>query len=443
MKRPWRLLIVIIILTLLAGWVSLPKNASIRIPGPKPFTIPISAPSFDINLGTFRFARDGNLHFGLDLQGGTHLVLEANMKDIPKADRADALESVRSIMDRRVNFYGVSEPVIQTAKVGESYRLIVELPGVKNIDEAVNLVGKTAQLSFHEVDESTSSAEIASLSGKIMRFKQETELTGKDLKKSTVQFDPNTGQPEVGLEFTDRGGKVFEEITKRNIGKPIAIFLDNQIISTPVVNTVISGGKGVIQGSFTVDGAKELSVALNAGALPVPVTIIEQRNIGATIGEKAVHNSLYAGILGLSVVALFMIALYGKRGILADIALLVYAALVLAIFKLIPVTLTLAGIAGFILSIGMAVDANILIFERIKEELKSGKSIATATEFGFDRAFPSIRDSNMSSLITCFILYWFGTGLIRGFAFTLAIGILVSLFSSITVTRTLLRIFHK
>ncbi len=442
MRKPWKLFFSIILLTLVAAIISLPKNVPVHISRPFSFNTTVSSPDINLTFGPISIHKDINTHLGLDLQGGTHLVLEANMDRIPPGDRATALEAVRQVIDRRVNFYGVSEPVIQTAKVGDSYRIIVELPGIKNIDEAISLVGKTAQLSFREI-EASPSAQTASPSAQAVAFTKETPLNGKHLKKSQVQFDTKTGQPLVSLEFNDEGAKLFEEITRNNIGRPLAIFLDNEILSAPRVDEAIVGGNAVIRGNFTTEEAKNLSIALNAGALPAPVSIIQQKNIGATLGVQAVHASLLAGFLGLGVVAFFMIASYGKKGVLAVAALIVYALVVLALFKLIPVTLTLAGIAGFILSIGMAVDANILIFERIKEEERSGKSMQTALELGFSRAFPSIRDSNVSSLITCAILYWFGSGSVRGFALTLAVGIMVSLFSAITVTRTLLRIFHK
>ena len=441
MKTRYKILFIILLVGI-SALVDLPKNLPLNLNWPVKMHTTLSSPDINVSVGSLKLQREIKMRLGLDLQGGTHLVLEANMKDIAPQDRETALNAVRTVIDRRVNFYGVSEPVIQTAKVGDSYRVIVELPGVKNINEAISLVGKTAQLTFHEI-EATSSAQESSSSAGLLTFSQASLLTGKNLKRSQVQFDRNTGQPVVSLEFDSEGAKLFEDITRRNIGKPVAIFLDNQLLSAPRVEDAISGGNAIIRGNFDIKEAKNLSISLNAGALPVPVSIIEQRNVGATLGEKAINDSLHAGILGFCVVALFMLFLYGKRGIIADCALIVYSLVVLALFKLIPVTLTLAGIAGFILSIGMAVDANILIFERIKEELRGGKSEVLATELGFSRAFPSIRDSNISSLITCGILYWFGTGSVRGFALTLALGILVSLFSSITVTRTLLRVFQR
>ena len=268
---------------------------------------------------------------------------------------------------------------------------------------------------------------------------ENTELTGKNLEKAIVQFNPNDNSPEVSLEFDSEGAKMFEEITGRNVGKPVAIFLDGYPISTPNVNEKISGGKAVISGSFNIKDAKLLAQRLNAGALPVPINLINQQTVGASLGHQSVENSLRAGIFGLILVAIFMILFYRLPGLLAVFALAVYGILIMAIFKLWPVTLTLSGLAGFILSIGMAVDANVLIFERFKEELRSGKPMDSAIEEGFMRAWPSIRDGNVSTLITCFILIQFSTSIIKGFAITLGLGVLISMFSAIVITRNFLR----
>jgi protein-export membrane protein SecD len=268
-----------------------------------------------------------------------------------------------------------------------------------------------------------------------------TELTGKNLKKATVQFDPNSSAPEVSLEFDKEGSDLFEQITERNVGKPVAIYLDSYPISIPTVNEKITGGKAVITGSFNIKEAKLLAQRLNAGALPVPITLINQQTVGASLGQKSVEDSLQAGIIGLILVALFMIFIYRLPGILAVFSLVTYGLLVLALFKLWPVTLTLAGIAGFILSIGMAVDANVLIFERIKEELRKGKPLDLAIDEGFKRAWPSIRDGNVSTLITCFILIQFSTSIVKGFAITLSLGIVISMFSAIVITKNLLNLF--
>ncbi|MBI2600737.1 protein translocase subunit SecD [Candidatus Daviesbacteria bacterium] len=381
------------------------------------------------------------------------LILQTDMSKIDSNNKDDALQAAREVIERRVNLFGVSEAIVQTSKVGDDRRIIVELPGIKDATGAADLVGKTAQLEFRELP-ATISAEMseATKSGiPLIYFSTPAGLTGADLEKAQVTYGSVSGGssgPQVAIEFTSEGANKFAEITKRNIGKSLPIFLDEQIVSAPTVNQEILGGSAVITGQFTTDEAKKLAVQLNAGALPVPIKILEQRVIGPTLGQEAVNKSLVAGIIGLAIVMVYMGLYYGLYGILADIALLIYTAIVLAIFKtglfvLPPVTLTLAGIAGFILSIGMAVDANILIFERIKEEIRWGKSKSFALRLGFDRAWSSIWASNVSSLITAAILYYFGTSLIKGFAITLAIGVLVSMFTAIVVTRTLLRLVMR
>jgi protein-export membrane protein SecD len=320
------------------------------------------------------------------------------------------------------------------------------LAGIKDVNEAIKMIGETPSLDFREAkgEDQTNKILAAQKAGDQAALAEDpyfgppTELTGKYIAKSQVEFDANTGKPEISLEFNGDGAALFEKITERNVGKRLAIYLDGAPISAPVVQEAISGGQARISGNFTIEEAKTLVQRLNAGALPVPIKLINQQTIGASLGETSLAQSLRAGLIGLLAVALFMIGWYRWPGIISVVALLIYTLIVLAIFKLIPVTLTLAGIAGFILSIGMAVDANILIFERTKEELKTGKSLTGAVEEGFKRAWTSIRDSNISSLITCAILFWLGTSIIKGFALTLALGILVSMFSAITVTRTFL-----
>ncbi len=397
-----------------------------------------------LNLGN-AFVRDLEIKEGLDLAGGTHLTLQVDMSKISPADRSQALEALQGIIRRRVDLYGVSEPVVQTAKVGQDYRLIVELAGVTNLNEAIGLIGKTAQLTFRESVDASEAAKVSTESALLYGpFQKETNLTGKDLKIAKPGFDQNTGEPIVELTFNSEGTEKWADITTRNVGKPIAILLDDQpVMNPPTVREPITGGQTVISGGLTTAQTKEIATLLTSGALPAPVHIVEQRTIGATLGQQSIDKSLLAGAIGLTIVAVFMLANYGKLGLFADLALIIYTLLVFALFKLIPITLTLAGIAGFILSIGMAVDANILIFERMKEELRWGRNRLAAIEAGFNRAFPSIRDSNASTLITCAILYWFGTGPVRGFALTLAVGVLVSLFTAITVTRTFLRTFES
>lgn len=439
MKSEFRRLLIIFLIAVLSLFVVFPSNFSLKFNiGNFKLEQKVSLPSLNFNIGPFGFNRDASFKQGLDLSGGTHLVLLADMKNIPSDQRDTALDSATQIIERRVNLYGLSEPIVQSAKTAGDHRIIVELPGVSDINQAISLIGQTAQLDFREFKESTATALIIPT----LENTTSTKVTGKDLERAQADFDPQTGAPVVSFVMTDAGAKKFEQVTKRLLNKPLAIFLDEIPISWPTVNAIISKS-GVIQGNFTTSETKALALQLNAGALPVPIKIVEQRNIGATLGRESLDKSLIAGAIGLMIVVLFMLLNYGFKGFLADIALIIYTLVTLALFKLIPVTLTLAGIAGFILSIGMAVDANILIFERMKEELRWGKSQTTALELGFKRAWSSIWDSNASSLITCAILYWFGSGLIRGFALTLAIGILVSLFSAIFVTRTLLRLFYK
>ncbi len=378
--------------------------------------------------------RDLEPKLGLDLAGGAHLVLGLDMSKTPQEDRKDAAEGALEVIERRVNLFGITEPVVQLAKVGDEFQVIVELSGVTNVGQALNLIGKTAQLEFKEqtlvTPSATQGAEAADF--------RPTGLTGGHLQKAQVTFSPQTGLPQVSLQFNPEGAAKFEEITAKNVGRPLAIFLDDQLISKPSVQETIAGGAAVITGQFTTQEAKQLTIQLNAGALPVPVRVLAQQNIGPTLGAQSLEKSLVAAVIGFGAIATFMVLNYGVQGLIASAALLLYTGIVFAIFKLIPVTLTLAGIAGFILSIGMAVDANILIFERMREEIRWGNTKAAAVEVGFTRAWSSIRDSNISSLITAAILYWFGTGLVRGFALTLAIGILVSMFSAITVTKTLM-----
>jgi len=396
-------------------------------------------PSIRINALGLSFVRDLSFKLGLDLKGGSHLAYSLDTSGISESERDHSVQATRANIERRVNLLGVSESLVQTAKVASDYRLLVELPGVTDINTALSTIGTTAKLDFREVKTATPGAQPEFSS---------TDLTGADLKSAVVQFGQGAkngavGQPVVAIEFTPSGSQKFAEITKRNIGQPLAIFLDDQPVTAPTVQEAILDGRAVISGSFTVDDAKKLSIQLTAGALPLPISILEQRNIGATLGSESVTKSLFAGLVGLVVVWLFMLANYGKKGLLANLALTLYVALSLSLFKLIPVTLTLAGIAGFVLSMGMAVDANILIFERIKEELRWGRPPSAARELGFLRAWTSVRDSNASSLITAGILFWFGSGSVRGFALTLIVGILVSLFTSITVTKSLLKLWNS
>lgn len=375
------------------------------------------------------FNRDVTLRQGLDLQGGVQLKYELDLSKIEDVDLDQAIESARRVVESRVNSTGVSEPVIQPTKINQTNALIVELPGIKDINEAINLIGKTAQLQFKELIGEGEQAEW-----------KNTQLTGKQLERASVSFEQRTNAPQISLQFNSEGDKLFAEITERNIGKPVGIFLDEELLSYPNVNERISGGQAVITGQFTIPEAKQIVNLLNAGALEVPIKLVEQRTIGATLGVESIKKSLVAGLVGLALVVIFMIMNYRIAGVVASLALLAYSIITIALFKYVPVTLTLSGIAGFILSIGMAVDANILIFERMREELRDGREVKSALEESFKRAWPSVRDSNVSTLITCAILYANTTGLVRGFALTLALGVLVSLFSSITTSRALLRL---
>ncbi len=519
----------IIILAILAGLIVYPK-------------LPDNFPG-----GSFWNKFKPNL--GLDLQGGAHLVYQADFSAIEVADEKSSLQGVRDVIERRINAFGVAEPLVQLS--GQN-RIIIELAGVFDIQEAISRIGATPLLEFKELSEKEPSEEeiieinkyneeqktkaeeilqklktgedFAQLAqefsedpgskdsagiidftsqemlaeeyaevlfnklspgqlndeivetqfgyhiikkleerineGGIREVKSQhillmiqpldiqsewknTQLSGQQLKSSNVLYRDTTGEIQVGLEFNDEGNDLFAEITERNIGKPLGIFLDGEPITIPTVNEKITGGNAVITGSFNSIEAKELSQRLNAGALPVPINLISQQTVGASLGKISLEKSLFAGLIGLILLALFMIIYYRLLGIFAVLALGIYALISLSIFELIPVTLTLSGIAGFILSIGMAVDANVLIFERTKEELRARQVLLPAIEEGFNRAWPSIRDSNFSSLITCFILYSFGASMVKGFALTLGIGILVSMFSALVITKNFLRLSAK
>ncbi len=437
--------ICIVILSLFIILVDLPENVRVNqtIAGRKiDFTInPLS-------LNAFGVKRDFRTHLGLDLKGGSHLVFQADTSKLKSEDVPDALNSARDIIEKRVNFFGVSEPSIQTIKSGTSYRIAVDLPGITNVEEAVRLVGKTAQLSFRE--EVAPDPKIASETAGLKLFNPVPRLTGKNVKKATVSFNSQNGEPQVALSFSPEGAKLFGDLTQKNVGKQVGIFIDENALSAPVVQQPILDGNAVITGSFTVDEAKNLAIAINSGALPIPIKLIEQRNIGPTLGAVEIQKSLYAGVVGLLAVMLFMILYYRRLGLIACMGLIIYGLISLALFRMIPVVLTLSGVAGFILSIGMAVDSNILIFERIKEELRKGREFDIAIRLGFGRAIDAIKDANFTTLIVAFILFnplnweFFPQfGLVRGFALTLAIGVATSLFTGVFITRHLIRIFYK
>jgi preprotein translocase subunit SecD len=450
----WILALIIVLIIASIG-ILIPSQIHLNINYKVPFinkTIAINQnlPGINFSIPGTKLQVKNNFSFrkGLDLEGGTGVTMRADMKGVPKDQRDNALNSAKSVIERRINFFGVTEPLVQTAKLNNDYRVIVELPGVTDVNQAVDLIGKTAKLTFWE--EGASSSAQASPSALPLGVPQilgmsarQTDLTGSDLSQAAVTFDQNTSKPQVQLTFTPKGSEKFAKITERNIGKIVAIVLDNVVVEAPRVNEAITGGSAVITGNFTSEQAKQLQIQLNAGALPVSLSVLEQHGIGATLGNQTLHRSILAGIIGFIIIVIFMTVLYGRLGAIASLALFFYTIFVLALFKFVPITLTLAGIAGFILSIGIAVDANILIFERMKEEMRKGRTREQSIGLGFTRAWPSIRDSNIASLITSAILYYFGTGMVRGFALTLALGVIVSMFSAITVTRTLLRLFYK
>lgn len=403
--------------------------------------------SLDFNFFGINIKKDFRTKLGLDLKGGSHLVFEADTSKIKAEDLQDALSSSRDIIEKRVNFFGVSEPTVQNLKSGNNYRISVDLPGIDQVDQAVNLIGKTAQLVFKEQD---TQLKVASGESIVNTLTKETGLSGKHIKKASVDFNQQDGKPQVALSFNNEGSKLFGEITQRNVGKPVAIVVDNFLISAPTVQQAILDGKAVITGNFTVDEAKKLAISINSGALPLSIKLVEQKNIGPTLGAVEVKKSVYAGAIGLLAVLLFMIFFYGKLGMIASLALIIYGLISFAIFRIIPVVLTLPGVAGFILSIGMAVDSNILIFERIREELKKGKEFEIAVKLGFGRAIDAIKDANITTLTVAFILFnplnWEFLpqfGMVRGFALTLAIGVATSLFTGVVITKRLINLFYK
>jgi preprotein translocase subunit SecD len=448
MRKPFVIFFGIILLTIVASLIALPSTWPIHISAfGRHFQTTIGSPVINMTL----FGRPLNYEFklkqGLDIQGGMQVILQAEMGSIPLEDRKTALESAREVIARRVDLYGIAEPSVQTSQYGDQHRLIVELPGVEDPAQALQLVGTTAELDFRL--ESTDSAQVATPSvATFLDMYQPTGLTGKQLKRATVQFDQQTGEPVVSLEFNPDGSVLFSDITTQNVGGRLGIFIDSFPIMVPTINTPITDGRAIITGGFALEDAKQLAIQLNAGALPVPITVLEQRTIGASLGQDSVQKSVRAGLIGLGLVMIFMILIYGVKGLLADLALIIYAVLTIAVYKLIGVTLTLPGIAGLLLSIGMAVDSNILIFERMKEELRLGKPFKQAMELGFGRAWDSIKDANIATIMTALILinplnlpFLSTSGLVRGFGLTLLIGVSISLFTGIVVTRTFMRLF--
>lgn len=440
--------IYIILLVLLVG-ICLPENVPVK------FNVNKSKVNFVINplsinttiLG-IQIKKEFKTKLGLDLKGGSHLVFSVDTKGVKAEDKQDALASARDIIEKRVNFFGVSEPLVQNIKSGNENRITVDLPGLENVSQAVALIGQTAQLRF--VEEGPLDSKIASTASLLEKLNKDTGINGTHIKKATVVFNQENGTPQVALAFTAEGAKKFEEVTGRNIGKPVGIFLDYMPISAPTVQQKIIDGNAVISGSFTTDEAKKLAIAINSGALPLPIKLIEQRNIGPSLGAEDVQKSVIAGGIGLLMVCVFMIGYYGKLGVISTVALALYGMISFAMFRAIPVVLTLPGIAGFILSIGMAVDSNILIFERIKEEQRKGKDFRSAIRIGFGRALDAIKDANVTTMLVAFILFnplnWDFLpqfGMVRGFALTLGIGVATSLFTGVVITRRLIQTFYK
>jgi preprotein translocase subunit SecD len=378
---------------------------------------------------------------GLDLAGGTELIYRADTSQISSTDTNDAMNTLKDVIERRVNLFGVSEPIIQVEGAGtfsKDNKLVVDLPGVTDIKEAIALIGKTPTLEFKLLNKNIPPNTQISSTTDLNQYFTPTGLTGRYLSRATVEYNNTTGQPIVGLQFNTDGANLFQKITRENVGRTLAIFLDNELISNPTIQEEISGGKAQINGTYGAQEARDLVRNLNYGSLPLPIELVSTQTIGPSLGASALFAGMKAGIWGFAIVALFLILWYRLPGFIASVALIMYVLISLAAFKFIPVTLTAAGLAGFILSIGMAVDANILIFERMKEELKRGRGLDNAMHEGFHRAWLSIRDSNISSIITAVVLFWLGTSAVKGFALTLGLGVLISMFTAITVSRTFL-----
>lgn len=405
---------------------------------------------------------------GLDLAGGSHLVYEADTSDVDPTEVDELMGVLRTVIERRVNIFGVSEPIVQVEQSSfvtdeQRHRLVVELPGVTDVSAAVEEIGRTPLLEFKLVDQEVQMAQQAqeqlqaNASGTIgvsnvsVNGSTSTEpyiatgLTGRYLESAQLEFAGQSGQqgslsnePIVVVNFNDEGAELFAEITRNNVGEQLAIFLDDELVSAPRINEEIPGGSAVISGGFSPDEARSLAENLNFGALPIPIELESTQTVGASLGDQILEKGIIAGLIGLSLVIAFMLLWYRLPGVVASVALGIYIVAMLALFQLIPVTLTAAGLAGFILSIGMAVDANILVFERMKEEYRDGNDSREAARIGFTRAWGAIRDGNMTSLLSAVILFWFGTSLVKGFALVFGIGVLLSMFSALTVTRTLL-----
>jgi len=445
MTRYQRLLLITLVIIVIAIWVDLPNNPGIHVGG--------------IN-------KTIETRLGLDLVGGVQALLEADLPENAKIE-PESMRDAAMIVENRVNGLGVTEAIVQQA--GER-RIVVELPGETDPEKALKVIKQTGLLEFvdfsslpldqayalldtmvqtdyarslSETSPVTDTASITSTAATSNSQIFHTIMTGKDLKSVEVTTD-QLGNPEVAFELSSEGAKVFGDFTSTHVGKILAIVLDHKAISTPKINSAITDGRGVITGNFTVETANALAVQLRYGSLPIPLKVVETRTVGPTLGQDSLRKSLNAGIIGFIVVFLFMSLYYRLPGLIANLAIIIYAIITFAVFKYIPVTLTLPGIAGFLLSTGSALDANILIFERLKEELRAGRNLGQAIDLGWQRAWPSIRDSNIATIITCTILFWFGSQfgatIVKGFSLTLALGVFVSLFTAIIVARTFLNL---
>jgi len=440
-KRTLRIFWTTICLAFICLIIDLPQQITI-------FNHTFYRPEINFKIGNLSFQKNLDLKYGLDLAGGASLTFNIDTSKIKKDDIPQALESLKNNIERRINIFGLSETSVQISKQNDQYRLNIDLPGINDISQAIKLIGTTAQMTFKgEIDISKEATATATFNDV---FKKDIGLNGSHLVRSSVQINPNNSEYEVSLEFSPEGGQIFAQATKDFLNKRIAILIDGYPITYPVVKSVITDGKAVISGNFDAKSAKELSAQLNAGALPLPIELIQQSQIGATLGQDSIHKGIFAGIIGLTLVSLFMIANYGKLGLIADFGLIIYGLITLALYKLIPVTLTFPGLVGFILSIGMAVDSNILIFERMREETRKGKDWNMAMELGFTKAWSSIKDANACTIITGLILFnpfnWSflnTSGMVRGFAITLVLGIILGIFTGVVITRNLLRVLAK
>ncbi len=405
---------------------------------------------------------------GLDLAGGAHLVYEADVSGVSPEEVPELMSVLRDVIERRVNVFGVSEPIVQVEQSSfvtdeVLQRLVVELPGVTDVEQAVAEIGRTPLLEFKLVNDQAAAIDAAMNSfadgfgdalGEVLldtptgtpdpgEAFEDTGLTGRYLKSAALEFaGQGSGQlsnePIVSIVFDQTGAELFEEITRANTGRGLAIFLDGELLSAPRINEAITGGSAIISGGFDPDEARALAQNLNFGALPVPIELQSTQTIGASLGAEVLGKGINAGVFGLALVVLFMVVWYRLPGVVAAIALAIYIVSMLALFQLIPVTLTAAGLAGFILSIGMAVDANVLVFERMKEEYRAGKTSREAARIGFSRAWSAIRDGNVTSILSAIILFWFGTSIVKGFALVFGLGVVISMLTALSVTRTLL-----